>query len=127
MKNNTVPNAWVAANLRAGLLSSAACSVLLLMMQQSRAEEFKVGEFDVNFSGAATAGSEFRTAPRDPVLIFAPNGKKMGVPATATSGSNQDDGNLNYGQGQAVSSVAKAYATIDAHNQNFGVFVTAKV
>lgn len=127
MKNNTVPNAWVAANLRAALLSGAACSVLLLMMQQSRAEEFKVGEFDVNVSGAATAGSEFRTAPRDPVLIFAPNGKKMGVPATATSGSNQDDGNLNYGQGQAISSVAKAYATIDAHNQNFGVFVTAKV
>ena len=127
MKNNTVPNTWVAANLRAALLSGAACTVIAILAPQARADEFKVGEFDVNVSGAATAGSEIRTTPRDPVLIFAPNGKKMGVPATATSGSNQDDGNLNYGQGQAVSSVAKAYATIDAHNQNFGVFVTAKV
>jgi hypothetical protein len=127
MKDNMVPNAWVAANLRAALLSGAACSALLLMAQQSRAGEFKVGEFDVNFSGAATAGSEIRTTPRDPVLIFSPNGRKAGIPATAASGSNQDDGNLNYGQGQAVSSVAKAYATLDAHNQNFGVFVTAKV
>jgi hypothetical protein len=127
MKNNTVPNTWVAATLRAALLSGAACSVIAILAPQVRAEEFKVGEFDVNFSGAATAGSEIRTTPRDPVLIFAPNGRKMGVPATATSGSNQDDGNLNYGQGQAVSSVAKAYATIDAHNQNFGVLVTAKV
>ena len=86
MKNNRVRNAWVAANLRAALLSGAACSVLLLTAPQSRAEEFKIGDFDVNISGAATAGSEIRTAPRDPVLIFAPNGKKMGVPATATSG-----------------------------------------
>ena len=112
-------NLWAAA--------SAACSVLLLMAQQTRADEFKVGDVDFNYSGVATMGTEIRTAGRDPVLIFAPNGKKMGIPATATSGSNQDDGNLNYGSGQVVSSVAKAYATIDARYQNFGVFVTAKV
>ncbi|MDR3489603.1 MAG: DUF1302 family protein [Bradyrhizobium sp.] len=127
MKSNRVQNVWVAANLRAVLLSSAACVVLLLTVRQSRADDFKVGDVDVNVSGAATAGSEIRTTPRDPVLIFKPNGVKAGVPATAISGSNQDDGNLNYGQGQAVSSVTKGYATIDAHYQNVGVFVTAKV
>jgi hypothetical protein len=113
--------------LRAALLSGAACAALAIPAPQARAEEFKFGDIDVNFSGAATAGSEIRTAPRNPVLIFAPNGKKAGVPATATSGSNQDDGNLNFGPGSAVSTVTKAYATIDAHNQNFGVLVTAKV
>ncbi|MGO9361048.1 MAG: DUF1302 domain-containing protein [Xanthobacteraceae bacterium] len=127
MKNRGIQHDWVAANLRAALLGGAACAVILLTVPQTRAEEFKIGDWDFTTSGAATAGSEIRTTPRDPALIFAPNGKKMGVPATATSGSNQDDGNLNYGQGQAVSSVAKAYATVDAHNGNFGVFVTAKV
>ena len=109
------------------LLSGAACSALLLTTPQSRADQFKIGDWDFTTSGAATAGSEIRTTPRNPALIFAPNGRKAGVPATATSGSNQDDGNLNYGQGQAVSSVAKAYATVDAHNGNFGFLVTAKV
>ncbi|MDI9847314.1 DUF1302 family protein [Rhodoblastus sp. 17X3] len=127
MKRGGIQNDWVAANLRAALLSGVACTVLAILAPQARAEEFKVGDIDVNVSGAATMGSEIRTAPRDPALIFPANGRRMGVPATAISGPNQDDGNLNYGQGQAVSSVAKAYATIDAHNQNFGVFVTGKI
>jgi hypothetical protein len=78
-------------------------------------------------SGGWTAGTEVRTTPRDPRLIFAPNGRKMGVPATATSGANQDDGNLNYAPGSPVSSVAKAMTTVDARYQNYGVLVTGKV
>jgi hypothetical protein len=126
-ERNRGENHCVAANLRTALLSSAVCTVILLTTPQSRADQFKIGDWDFTTSGVATAGSEIRTTPRNPALIFAPNGKKAGVPATAASGSNQDDGNLNYGQGQAVSSVAKAFATVDAHNGNFGVFVTAKV
>jgi hypothetical protein len=91
------------------------------------AEEYKIGEVDLSVSGAVTAGTEIRTTDRDPRLIFIPNGRKMGVPATATSGANQDDGNLNYAPGSPVSSVAKAFATVDARYQNYGVLVTGKV
>ena len=102
-------------------------SMAALVATGARAEQYKIGDVDVTVSGAATAGTEIRTTPRDPRLIFAPNGKKMGVPATATSGANQDDGNLNYAPGSPVSSVAKAVATVDARYQNYGVLVTGKV
>ena len=102
-------------------------SVAALAATGARAEEYKIGDVDLTVSGAVTAGTQVRTAPRDPRLIFAPNGRKMGVPATATSGANQDDGNLNYAPGSPVSSVAKAIATVDARYQNYGVLVTGKV
>ena len=102
-------------------------SLAALAATGARAEEYKIGDVDLTVSGAVTAGTQVRTAPRDPRLIFAPNGRKMGVPATATSGANQDDGNLNYAPGSPVSSVAKAVATVDARYQNYGVLVTGKV
>jgi Protein of unknown function (DUF1302) len=102
-------------------------SMAALVATRALAEEYKIGEVDLTVSGAVTAGTEVRTTPRDPRLIFAPNGRKMGVPATATSGANQDDGNLNYAPGSPVSSVAKAFATVDARYQNYGVLVTGKV
>ena len=102
-------------------------SVAALAATGALAEEYKIGDVDLTVSGVATAGTEVRTTPRDPRLIFAPNGRKLGVPATATSGANQDDGNLNYAPGSPVSSVAKAFATVDARYQNYGVLVTGKV
>ena len=102
-------------------------SLAALAATGARAEEYKIGDVDLTVSGAVTAGTQVRTAPRDPRLIFAPNGRKMGIPATATSGANQDDGNLNYAPGSPVSSVAKAMATVDARYQNYGVLVTGKV
>lgn len=108
--------------MRLGVVSVAA-----LAATGALAEDYKIGDVDLTVSGAATAGTEVRTTPRDPALIFAPNGKKAGVPATATSGANQDDGNLNYAQGAPVSTVAKAFATVDARYQNYGVLFTGKV
>ncbi len=92
----------------------------------AEAGEFQIGDVDFTVSGVATMGTEVRTAPRDPALIFAPNGRKLGVPATAVSGANQDDGNLNYGLGSIVSSPAKAFASVDARYKEYGVFVSAK-
>jgi hypothetical protein len=103
-------------------------SVAALVATGALAEEkYKIGDVDLTVSGAVTAGTEIRTTGQNPALIFAPNGKKAGVPATATGGSNQDDGNLNYPRGSDVSSVAKAFATVDARYQNYGVLVTGKV
>ena len=102
-------------------------SVAALVATGALAEEYHIGDVDLTVSGVATAGTEVRTTPRDPRLIFNQNGKKLGVPAIATSGANQDDGNLNYPRGSDVSSVAKAFATVDARYQNYGVLVTGKV
>jgi Protein of unknown function (DUF1302) len=102
-------------------------SVAALVATGALAEEYQIGDVDLTVSGAATAGTEVRTTPRNPALIFKPNGQKAGIPATALSGANQDDGNLNYAQGSPVSSVAKAFATFDARYQNYGFFFTGKV
>src|SRR4029077_3104773 len=80
-------------------------SVAAVAATGARAEQYKIGDVDVTVSGAVTAGTEVRTTPRDPRLIFARIDRKMGVPATATSVANQDDGNLNYAPGLPVSSV----------------------
>jgi Protein of unknown function (DUF1302) len=101
-------------------------AVATLICARAGAAEFQIGDVDFTVSGVATMGAEVRTAPRDPALIFAPNGRKMGVPATAVSGANQDDGNLNYGPGSIVSSPAKAFASVDARYKDYGVFVSAK-
>src|SRR6516162_2736133 len=77
-------------------------SVAALVATGALAEEYKIGDVDVSVSGAVTAGSEIRTTSRNPAYIFAPNGQRAGIPATALSGSNQDDGNLNYGKGEPV-------------------------
>ena len=39
-----------------------------LVATGARAEEYKIGEVDLTVSGAVTAGTEVRTAPRDPRL-----------------------------------------------------------
>jgi hypothetical protein len=98
MRGDRIAKAWVAANPRTTLLSGAACAILLLTAPQTRAEVLQIGDVEVDLSGAATAGTEVRTTPQNPLLIFAPNGRRAGIPAVSTSGSNQDDGNLNYDQ-----------------------------
>ncbi len=90
-------------------------------------QAYQIGDIDFTVAGAATGGTDIRTTGRNPALIFAPNGTKLGVAAQSPSGANQDDGNLNYRQGSPVSTVAKAFASIDARYQNFGVIVTGKV
>src|SRR5258708_19261945 len=90
------------------------------------AEEYKIGDVDLTASGVATAGTEVRTTPRDPRLIFAPNGRNLGVPATATSGANQDDGKLNYPPGPPESSSPKPFPTLDAPSQTHRPRLTVK-
>jgi len=100
--------------------------VAMIVSKTASADSYKIGEVEINLSGVATAGAAIRTTPRNPALISAVNGKALGVPATAKSGANQDDGNLNWAPGDVVSSVAKAFATIDAHYQDYGIFLRGK-
>jgi hypothetical protein len=87
---------------------------------------YQFGDIDLAFSGVATAGTSIRTTHPDPVLIPPQNGKVLSIPASGVGGANIDDGNLNWEAGRPVSSVAKAFVTVDAnYRQNFGVFVRA--
>jgi hypothetical protein len=85
------------------------------------AEDFKVGDATIEVHGGATLGTAIRTTNRDPKLL-AENGAAVGVPGTALGGRNQDDGNLNYKKGDQVSTVGKAFMSVDAKLGSFGVF-----
>ena len=85
---------------------------------------YKIGEMDLTVSGVATLGTAVRTTGRNAILIPPQNGRLIGVPGQAVGGANADDGNLNWDSGKPVSTVAKAFVTIDAnYRENVGVFL----
>jgi hypothetical protein len=84
---------------------------------------YQFGDFNLAVSGVATIGTAVRTTGPDPRLVPPANGKLLGIPATAVGGANADDGNLNWAAGKPVSSVVKAFVTVDAnYKDTFGVF-----
>jgi hypothetical protein len=90
-----------------------------------RAVEFRAGEIDVSLRGVVGAGTAFRTEDTDPALVSRVNAAAAGVVGTAAGGRNQDDGNLNFRRGDAVSTVAKAFVDLEAKYQNLGLQVSA--
>jgi hypothetical protein len=87
---------------------------------------YQFGDFGVSVSGVATLGTAVRTTGRDPVLVPPANAALLHIPGKAVGGVNADDGNLNWDPGKPVSTVAKAFVTVDANYQEkVGVFARA--
>ncbi len=101
--------------LRAAI-STALASVLILPAT-ARAFEFSLadGEVKGSFDTTLSYGALWRASGRSPDNIGAANG------GTARS-VNEDDGNLNYGRGDNVSSLFKATHDLDLSYRNFGFF-----
>lgn len=89
--------------------------------------DFKFGDFDVTTHGGLIYGTTIRTDSPDTKLIMPGNGSRIGLNGTAVGGANSDDGNLNFGKGDTVSSVVKAVAGIDLKRGKYGVAVRAKL
>ncbi len=87
----------------------------------ARAGEFNVGDVSVAVHGVIGAGTAVRTQSPDPALIPQANGAAAGVVGTAFGGRNQDDGNLNFRRGDAVSSVFKGLIDVEAKYGAFGI------
>jgi hypothetical protein len=87
------------------------------------ASEFKLGEVDVVVKGTASVGTSLRLEGPDPKLIPRPNGLAAGMPGTAASGQNQDDGNLNFRRGEPVSTVAKTLVDVEMKYGQVGAFM----
>jgi len=88
---------------------------------------YQFGDFNLAVSGVATIGTGVRTTGRNAILLYPPNGALLHIPATARGGAGNGDGNLNWNSGEPVSSVAKAFVTIDAnYKEKIGVFARVK-
>lgn len=83
----------------------AALAVLLPLAAQGAAWEVAGGHLDVQ--GSVHFGTVNRASARDPELVPGVNAALVGAAGAAVGGKNQDDGNLNYNQGAAVSTAIK--------------------
>lgn len=117
------------ARLARGLrtLASAAPAVALAsFLPIAAAAEFPAGAAQIDITGALTLGTTVRLQARDTGLLPNANSSQIGVAGAAPSGRNQDDGNLNFARGDAVSTVFKGYVDVHATQQNLGLFARVK-
>src|SRR5690348_13261811 len=101
----------------------ATVAVLAVAQLASAAESWTVGDGTVTASGALTAGSMMRTADRSGALIPSANATVIGQTGTAPSGRNSDDGDLNYGRNDVVSSPLKGSAGLEWKQGDLGAVV----
>jgi hypothetical protein len=106
-------------------LASCTLALSLALSWPAQAVEYRVGDVELSVRGLVGAGTAIRTEAADPLLVPAVNGAAAGVFGLAAGGRNQDDGNLNFRRGDAVSTVARAFIDVEAKYQNFGVHVGA--
>jgi hypothetical protein len=111
---------------RRGLVAALATFVLAPV---AHAVEYDVGEGRLSVHGSAYFGYAARTATQDTELLPNVNSSQVGIPGnaiTATTGRNQDDGNLNFNRGDAVAEVLKAYLTLEYKWRNYGAVASGK-
>src|SRR5215207_9125070 len=89
----------------------------------AQATEFDIGDVHVAVKGVIGSGTAIRTERPDPLLVPQANGAALGLVGVPLGGRNQDDGNLNYRRGDAVSTVTKGLIEVDAKVAGFGAFV----
>lgn len=112
---------------RPRLLLLTGIAALALLPSAVPAAEFAFGEAALDVGGALTLGTMLRTQMRDAALLPNANSSLIGVAGTAPGGRNQDDGNLNFAKGDAVSTVLKGYVDVRARHGDLAVFTRLKV
>jgi hypothetical protein len=88
--------------------------------------EFEGAGGNVVINGAMTMGTSIRTDNRDPSLVYGANATAVGIHDGASSGRNQDDGDLNYDRGDSVYKVAKGWLHLTYTRDNYGVELSGK-
>ncbi|MCG2584478.1 DUF1302 domain-containing protein [Massilia sp. TS11] len=66
-------------------------------------------DVDVDFSGRFALGAVYRMQARAPQLLQTVNAAALGLPGSAGSGQNMDDGQLNFGPHDALSGALHGY------------------
>ncbi len=112
---------------RPRILPLSGIAALALLPAAAFCAEFPLGEAVLDVRGALTLGTAVRTEARDAALLWNNNSSLIGVAGTAPGGRNQDDGNLNFDKGDAVSTVLKGYVDVRARHRDLAVFTRIKV
>ena len=115
---------WKTAVVRQTLVAALAAAVAVPTVG---AAEVEVGDGKLGVSGSVFFGEVVRTVRQNTKLLPDVNSSLVGIPGNAITpsmGRNQDDGNLNFNRGDAVSEVVKGYLTLDYKWQDYGALVS---
>lgn len=103
----------------------AGAIALCLIPAAAGAAELEVAGGRLVVKGAVAFGTVQRADGREPELLPAANASLVRATGTAPGGKNQDDGNLNFGRGDAVSRALKGQLELDYKRDNWGLFARA--
>ncbi|MBI4763659.1 MAG: DUF1302 family protein [Deltaproteobacteria bacterium] len=107
-------------------LSIAVIILGVLFAVIAQAADFKFGETTLKLDGALTLGTAMRTNDRTEKYLNSADAASIGVVGTTNQAHNGDDGRLNYGKGDIVSTVLKGVVSGDLKYQNVGLFARVR-
>ncbi len=100
--------------------------VASLMAAPVLAVEFSLGDVEGSFNSQLSIGASWRAEGRDSSLISLGNGGSLTEASMASTNGVNDDGNLNFDDGDVFSKVFKGVHDLELRYQNVGVFLRGK-
>lgn len=103
--------------------------MLALAAIPGQAADLELAGGRLSVKGSVSVGTTYRTETQDTVLTPDINSSQVGIAGKAispTAGRNQDDGNLNFNKGDAVSQVVNGYLSLEYRNGDLGGRFSAK-
>ena len=107
----------------------AAAVATLVLSTATHAVDYEVGEGKLSINGSVFFGTAVRTVKQDSELLPNVNSSLVGITGnavTASSGRNQDDGNLNFNRGDQIATVLKGYLTLAYKWRDYGALASVK-
>jgi hypothetical protein len=111
--------------MRPLLFAAAASAGVMAMASSASAVDFQFGEVTAKLNATVSAGIGIRTSNHDCSLISVKNGGCTNGTGTSIS-ATEDDGNINVGQWQPYTTMAKITSDLEFRYQNLGAFFRAK-
>jgi len=101
-----------------------AAAVALTCAGQAFAYDFDVGDWKGSWTSSFSVGSSFRAHDPSPALVGA-TGPIVGI--TPFGKNTTDEGNINYGKGDAFTTLAKIITEVEMKNGDMGFLLRGKV
>ncbi|WP_088284992.1 DUF1302 family protein [Ideonella sp. A 288] len=103
-----------------------AAAALVVAAGPALAADVDIAGGRLTVTGSVFAGTVIRADHRDAELIPAPNAALVGITGAGVGGKNQDDGNLNFGHGDAVSRALKGLIEFAYRRDGLGAVAQAQ-
>jgi hypothetical protein len=104
----------------------AAAAAATLLAGPAASADFDLGGGRLSVGGSVFFGTVIRTDDRNAELIPAPNAAIVGTTGAGVGGKNQDDGNLNFAKGDAVSRAIKGMLQLAYQREGYGAVAQLK-